>query len=64
MEQIHEGYNRWTWMALGLVSLTKLTAALGMQSHASRLDILLTGKFFDVLLAPITAWNKPASSHS
>ena len=51
MEHIHEGFNRWTWIALGLVGLTLLTAALGMQPHAGGLDILFTGKFFGVLLA-------------
>lgn len=51
MENIHEGFNRWTWVALGLVGLTLLTAALGMQPHAGGLDILFTGKFFAVLLA-------------
>ena len=51
MEHIHEGFNRWTWIALGLVGLTLLTAALGIQPHAGGLDILFTGKFFGVLLA-------------
>ncbi len=51
MENIHEGFNRWTWVAMGLVGLTLLTAALGMQPHAGGLDILFTGKFFAVLLA-------------
>jgi hypothetical protein len=51
MENIHEGFNRWTWIALGLVGLTLLTAALGMKPHAGGLDILFTGKFFSVLLA-------------
>jgi hypothetical protein len=51
MEHIHEGFTRWTWIALGLVGLTLLTAALGMKPHAGGLDILFTGKFFGVLLA-------------
>lgn len=51
MEHIHQGFNRWTWIALGLVGLTLLTAALGMQPHAGGLDILFPGKFFAVLLA-------------
>jgi hypothetical protein len=51
MENIHEGFTRWTWIALGLVGLTLLTAALGMQPHAGGLSILFTGKFFGVLLA-------------
>jgi hypothetical protein len=57
MENIHEGFNRWTWIALGLVGLTLLTAALGMQPHAGGLDIRFTGKFFGVLLALwLLAW--------
>ena len=57
MEHIHDGFNRWTWTALGLVGLTLLTAALGMQPHAGGLDILFTGKFFGVLLAlALLAW--------
>jgi hypothetical protein len=51
MENIHEGFNRWTWTALALVGLTLLVAALGMQPHPDGLTILLTGKFFAVLLA-------------
>jgi uncharacterized membrane protein YraQ (UPF0718 family) len=51
IEHIHDGFNRWTWIALLLVGLTLLTAALGMQPHAGGLDILFTGKFFAVLLA-------------
>jgi len=51
MEHIHEGFTRWTWLALGLVGLTLLTAALGMRPHAGGLDVLFTGKFFAVLLA-------------
>lgn len=57
MENIHEGFNRWTWAAMGLVGLTLLTAALGMKPHAGGLDILFTGKFFGVLLALfVLAW--------
>ena len=51
MENIHSGFTRWTWVALGLVGLTLLTAAVGMRPHAGGLDILFTGKFFGVLLA-------------
>ncbi len=51
MENIHDGFTRWTWVALGLVGLTLLVAAVGMRPHAGGLDILFTGKFFAVLLA-------------
>jgi hypothetical protein len=51
IEHIHDGVTRWTWIAMGLVGFTLLTAALGMKPHAGGLDILFTGKFFGVLLA-------------
>jgi hypothetical protein len=51
IENIHTGFNRWTWAALVLVGLTLAVAALGMKSHAGGLDILFTGKYFAVLLA-------------
>ena len=50
-ERVHEGYNRWTWMAAGLIALTLLVAALNVQSGASGLSIGFTGKFFGVLIA-------------
>lgn len=51
MENIYEGFNRWTWVAMGLVGLTLLTAAVGMSPHAGGLDIQITGRFVAVLLA-------------
>jgi uncharacterized membrane protein YraQ (UPF0718 family) len=51
MENIHEGFNRWTWISLGLVSLTLLTAALGVQASPGGLELRFTGKFIGVLLA-------------
>ena len=51
IENIHTGFNRWTWTALALVGLTLAAAALGMKPHTGGLDILFTGKFFAVLLA-------------
>ncbi len=51
IENIHNGFNRWTWTALALVGITLAVAALGMKPHAGGLDILFTGKFFAVLLA-------------
>lgn len=48
-EQIHMGFNRWTWIALGLVGLTLLIAALAVQPRPGSLDLLITGKFLAVL---------------
>ena len=51
LDKIHEGFTAWTWIAMGLVGLTLLTAALGMSPHAGGLDLQFTGRFFGVLLA-------------
>ncbi|MEJ5224746.1 MAG: permease, partial [Anaerolineales bacterium] len=51
IEPIYDGFNRWTWISLGMVGITLLTAAVGMVPHAGGLDILINGKFFGVLIA-------------
>jgi uncharacterized protein len=57
MENIFDGFNKWTWISLSLVALTLLVAAVGMSPHASGLDILINGKFFGVLIAlGISGW--------
>lgn len=53
IEHIHEGFNVWTWISIGLVALTLLIAALAMTPHAGGLTLSLTGKFFGVLLSVI-----------
>jgi hypothetical protein len=53
MENIYDGFNIWTWISLGLVSITLLVASVGMTPHPSGLVILLNGKFFGVLTALI-----------
>lgn len=53
IEHIHEGFNAWTWISIGLVGLTLLIAAIGMQPHADGVTLLLTGKFFGVLIATL-----------
>jgi uncharacterized membrane protein YraQ (UPF0718 family) len=53
IERIHEGFNLWTWISIGLVALTLLIAALAMTPHAGGLTLSLTGKFFGVLLSVI-----------
>jgi hypothetical protein len=50
-ENILEGFNRWTWMALGLVALTLMAAALGVSPGAGGLEMRFTGRFFGVALA-------------
>jgi len=57
IEPIHEGFNAWTWISIGLVTLTLLVAALGMTPHTGGLTLALTGKFFGVLLSvSILGW--------
>jgi uncharacterized protein len=57
MENIFDGFNKWTWISLSLVALTLLVAAVGMSPHASGLDILINGKFFGVMIAlGISGW--------
>ncbi len=51
LENIHEGFNAWTWLAMGLVALTLLIAALGMTPYPKGLALQFTGRFFGVLLA-------------
>lgn len=51
IEQIYEKITAWTWIAMGLVGITLLVAALGMQPQPYGLVILFSGKFFGVLLA-------------
>lgn len=53
LENIFDGFNAWAWTAMGLVGLTLLTAAVGLEPHAAGLDIRFTGRFFGVLLAII-----------
>ncbi|HWQ83144.1 MAG TPA: permease [Anaerolineales bacterium] len=50
-ENIHEGANRWTGIALGLTAITLSVASLGMRASPDGLIISLPGKFFAVLLA-------------
>ncbi len=52
-ERIHDGFNTWTWIALGLTAFTLLIAALGMKPSADGLEVLINGKFLGVLLALI-----------
>jgi hypothetical protein len=51
MENIIEGANHWTWIALGLAATTLLVAALGFTPHAGGLKVVFTGRVFAVGLA-------------
>jgi len=53
IENIFEGFNAWTWISIGLVGLTLVIASLGMIPYTGGLTLILTGKFFGVLLITI-----------
>jgi len=51
LENIVEGANRWTWIALGLASATLLIAAMRLTPGAAGLEVVLTGRVLAVALA-------------
>jgi len=53
LENIHDGFNAWTWIATGLVGLTLIFASLGLSPQAGYVQVLLTGKFFGVLFSTL-----------
>ncbi len=48
LNHVDEKFNRWTWVTLGLIVLTLLVAATGMQATAAGLEVRFPGKFFAV----------------
>ncbi len=54
--KVDEGYNRWTWVSLGLIAATLAVAAVGVQPTANGARIDLTGKLFGVLLMLGAIW--------
>jgi len=53
IENIHAGFNRWTWISVGLVGLTLIVAAISMAPHAGGITLSLTGKSFGVFVSVI-----------
>ena len=51
LENVGEGFNRWTWVALGLVVLTLLVAAVSVVPQATSALVYFPGKFFAVVLS-------------
>lgn len=49
IENIHEGFNRWTWISTGLVGLTLVFASLTLTPVPGGVTLAFTGKFFGVL---------------
>jgi len=49
LENIHDGFNLWTWVSTVLVGFTLAFASLNLQPSAEFLGIQMTGKFFGVV---------------
>ena len=49
--KVDAGFSGWTWIALGLVALTLVVAAVGMEPRPGGLEIRLTGKLLGVVVA-------------
>jgi len=56
LNRVDEGYNRWTWVSLGLVALTLVVAAARLAPHAGGVDIAITGKLTAVVLGLGALW--------
>ena len=56
LNNVDQGYNRWTWVALGLTALTLIVAAVKIVVDANGLHILLTGKMFGVIASMAGIW--------
>jgi uncharacterized membrane protein YraQ (UPF0718 family) len=54
IENIFEGFNTWTWISMVLVGITLLIASLIIVPHPDSVTLLLTGKFFGVLVISIS----------
>ncbi|MDZ7843529.1 MAG: permease [Anaerolineales bacterium] len=53
LEKIFDGFNAWTWISTGLVGLTLLVASLGINPYPGGVELMLTGKFFAVLVSTL-----------
>lgn len=56
LNKVDEGFNRWTWITLGLVVVTLLVAAVKMVPQAGSLGIDIPGKFFGVAVTLGVLW--------
>ncbi|HSJ59043.1 MAG TPA: permease, partial [Anaerolineae bacterium] len=60
LNTIDEGFNRWSWVALGLIALTLLVAALRFTPATDGLVVGITGRFIGELLVlgavGVVAW--------
>lgn len=56
LEDITEGANFWTWLALGLAATTLLIAAVRLTPQAGGLEVALTGRVLAVALTMWAVW--------
>jgi uncharacterized membrane protein YraQ (UPF0718 family) len=57
LNTIDEGFNRWSWVALGLIALTLLVAALRFTPTPDGLVVGMTGRFIgELLIIGAVAW--------
>jgi len=56
LSHVDEGYNTWTWIALGLTGITLAIAALRVVPTAAGLDLFITAKFFGVIVVMAGMW--------
>jgi len=57
LEDIIEGANRWTWIALGLAATTLLVASLRLTPHAQGVEVGVTGRVLAVGLSLWAVWH-------
>ncbi len=57
LENITEGANLWTWLALGLAATTLLVAAMGLTPKAGGLEVALTGRVLALAVAMWAVWH-------
>ncbi len=53
LEDVLSRFNAWTWMAVGMVGLTLLVAAIGVEPEAGSVTLRLSGKSIGVIVAII-----------
>ena len=57
LDNIIEGANRWTWVALGLTAATLLMASVRLAPSAGGLEVGLTGRAVAVALTQCAVWH-------
>ncbi|TFG71349.1 MAG: permease [Anaerolineales bacterium] len=56
LDNVDEGFNRWTFVALGLITLTVLVASFKVMTVDSGLSVGITGKLLSEILLLIAVW--------